>query len=227
MPKIVIIEKSGSLKTVNVKDLSDDTLYKKAGFKTSDGFILQHTWGSEDGLDQSVKLYAKKVGRAGQENKYDFPPPVDNVLFFGSCVLVGYDLKSGKVIDLETSDWEEIYGYLFGGFEDIGSEDSDDEDIDTEDELDAINKKTGVVVKQTKQGYAKDGFIVDDDEDDEDYEDDDEESDLSSEDTPPPKKPVTKGRKPAASKTAAPVIAPERDLQVEDCESELSEESYD
>jgi hypothetical protein len=100
--------------------------------------------------------------------------------------------------------------------------------VNTDDELDEINKKTGVVVKQTKQGYAKDGFIVDDDEDDETYEGESDESDLSSEDTPPPKKPVAKGRKSATSKTVThSVIAPERDLQVEDCESELSEESYD
>jgi hypothetical protein len=224
MPKIIIIEKQGTLKSVNVKDLSDESLYKKAGFKTSEGFTLQHTWGSEDGLDQSVKLYAKKNGRAGQENKYDFPPPVDEVLFFGSCVLVGSD-KKGNVIDLEISDWEEIYEYLFGGFEDIGSEDSE-EDVDTDEELEEIAKKTGAVVKQTKQGYAKDGFIVDDDEEDEEYEESDESSDVS-EDTPPPKK--TKGRKPAANKSV-PVstpVKPERDLRVEDCESELSEESYD
>ena len=133
------------------------------------------------------------------------------------------------MIDLEISDWEEIYEYLFGGFEDIGSEDSED-DVDTEDELENIKQKTGVVVKQTKQGYAKDGFIVDDDEEDEDCDGESDDSDDISEDTPPPKKPVTKGRKPAASKSAsAPVIKPEpeKELRIEDCESELSEESYD
>jgi hypothetical protein len=34
--------------------------------------------------------------------------------------------------------------------------------VDTDDELEAIQKTTGTVVQQTKQGYAKDGFIVDD-----------------------------------------------------------------
>jgi len=168
MPKIVVIEKSGTVKTVSVKEVSEDTLYKKAGFKSGEGFVLQHTWGAEDDLDQSIKLYAKKVGKAGQENKYDFPPPVDETLFFGSCVLVGSDLKTGEVVDLDEEEWEEIYEFLFGGFEDLDSEDSDDdEDVDTDDELEAIQKTTGVVVKQTKQGYAKDGFIVDDNEQEE------------------------------------------------------------
>lgn len=243
MPKIVIVEKSGTLKTVSVKDFEETTLYKKTGLKTGEGFALQHTWGTEDGLDQSIKLYGKKNGRAGQENKYDFPPPVDEVLFFGPCVLVGSDLETGDVIDLEEEDWEEIYEFLFGGFEDLGSEDSDDdEDVDTEDELEAIQKTTGTVVKQTKQGYAKDGFIVDDDESEDESEESDEESEESE--YTPPKKLLVKGRKPSAAKSTSGAgasasastgtsktsqIQPqiETNLQIEDCESELSEESYD
>jgi len=229
MPKIVLVEKSGSLKTLNVKEYSEDTLYKKAGLKVGEGFVLQHTWGAEDGLDQSIKLYAKKNGRSGQENKYDFPPPVDEVLFFGPCILVGCELSTGKPVDLEEEDWEEIYEFLFGGFEDLDSEDSeDDEDVDTEDELEAIQKTTGTVVKQTKQGYAKDGFIVDDDESDEDYDEETDESDDESDDTPP-KKLLVKGRIPKSKQTAVVAVTPavENNLTIEDCESELSEESYD
>lgn len=221
MPKIVVIEKSGTVKTVSVKEFSENTLYKKAGFKSGDGFLLQHTWGQEDGLDQSIKLYAKKAGKAGQENKYDFPPPVDETLFFGACILVGSDLETGKVVDLEEDDWEEIYEFLFGGFEDLDSEDSeddDDDDVETDDEIETIQKTTGIVVQQTKQGYVKDGFIVDDEETEEEEEDDD----SVSEDTPP-KKLLVKGRKPAAAKAVVQVIP----LQGEDCESELSEESYE
>lgn len=216
MPKVVIIDKSGTIKSNTVKDFAEDTLYKKAGFKSSDGFTLQHTWGVEDGLDHSVRLYAKKTGRAGQENKYDFPPPVDNTLFFGSCILVGYDVKTQQVVDLNEDDWEEIYEYLFGGFEDIGdSDEEDEEDIDTEDELENIQQKTGAPVKQTKQGYVKDGFIVDDEEDADD-EEDEEETEESDDDTPPQK------RRGGKSKS----IVKEPELQLEDCESELSEESY-
>jgi len=179
-----------------------------------EGFVLQHTWGAEDGLDQSIKLYGKKTGRAGQENKYDFPPPVDNVLFFGPCVLVGNDLATGRTVDLEESDWEEIYEYLFGGFENVGSEDSDDsdeeEDVATDDEIDALQKQEGVVVNQTKQGYAKDGFIVDDEEEDNSVD-----ASSSEDEVVPIKKRVEK---------VAQVL--DDNLQIDDCESELSEESY-
>lgn len=224
MPKIVVIDRAGTAKTVSIKDFAEDTLYKKVGFKSGDGFVLQHTWGADDGVDHAVQLYAKKSGKAGQENKYDFPPPVDEMLFFGSCALVGSDLATGKIVDLTEEDWEEIYEFLFGGFEDIGSEDSDDDDddddIETDDELETIKKTTGIEVKQTKQGYAKDGFIVDDDE----VEDDDYSDEESSEKTPP-KKLLVKGRKPVPPPIKVQEPAP-NDLQVDDCESELSEESY-
>ena len=238
MPKIVIIEKSGVPKTLTVKDFTEETLYKKAGFKTAEGFSLQHIWGPEDGVDQSIKLYAKKNGRAGQENKYDFPPPVDSALFFGSCILVGTDPTTGAVVDFESDDWEEIYEYLFGGFEDIGSDDSegDDEDIDTDDELIAIKNETGTEVKQTKQGYAKDGFIVDDDEVEDDAYESEESDESGDTPIPMPTKNAKKGRKPNTKKTVnIPVIMTsqlqhipkENDVQIEDCESELSEESYE
>ena len=222
MTKIVLVEKTGSLKTLNIKDFAENTLYKKAGLKVGEGFVLQHTWGADSGLDQSIKLYAKKTGRAGQENKYDFPPPVDEMLFFGPCILVGSDLNTGNPVDLEEDDWEEIYDFLFGGFEDLNSDESDDEDdIDTDDEIDAIQKKTGAVVKQTKQGYAKDGFIVDDEESEEDFDEDSSESD----DATPPKKLLVKGRLPK-SKQPEMIQAVDNNLTIDDCESELSEESY-
>ena len=223
MPKIVLIEKAGTLKTLNVKDFTEETLYKKAGMKSGEGFVLQHTWGAEDGLDQSIKLYAKKTGRAGQENKYDFPPPVDETLFFGPCVLVGSDLSTGKILDLGDSDWEEIYEYLFGGFEELGEDDSDDEDdIDTEDEIDAIKTSTGDIIKQTKQGYVQDGFIVDDDDEEDDYMD-------SDDDTPPPRKTSAKGKKSSkqtSEKSSKIIVQPDENMLIEDCESELSEEPY-
>ena len=151
MTKIIIIEKVGTLKVLNVKDFSEDTLYKKAGLKSNEGFCLQYTWGPDDGIDHSIRLYAKKTGRAGQENKYDFPPPVDKTLFFGGCVLVRR--KGDEVLNLTAKEWDKIYEHLFGGFEDIGDEDSE---YVSDDDLSAD-------VPLTKNGYVKDGFVVDDD----------------------------------------------------------------
>lgn len=148
MPIVLFVEKNGTIKEMKLKEVVPEELYRKASFKTAEGFGVQATWSKPDRY--RVSLYARKNGRPGSENKYDFPPPVDNDLFFGGCVLTNQDVD-GNYIDLTKSAWDRIYEELFGGFEDLGSEDSDsDEESEDKD------------VPKTKEGYAKDGFIVDD-----------------------------------------------------------------
>jgi hypothetical protein len=156
---IVIVDKSASLKTLNVKDYNVEELYKKCGFKKSDGFILQVEWPIKlDGKKYIVQMYGKLDGKANMENKYDFPPPVDTKLFFGSCALVGMIRDSSNIrtyINLSLELWNKMYDKLFGGFEDLTT--NCVEDDDETDELDNVpkNKKT------KKGGYLKDGFVVD------------------------------------------------------------------
>ncbi len=220
--KILIIEKTGVIKELMVKVYDEADLYKKAGFKSAEGFKREGQWTLNNGV--VVSLFGKTTGRAGQENKYDFPPPLDKLLFFGSCVLVA---EEGS---LKKSEWEAYYEELFGGFEDIGAEDSSDSE-DEDDEDDALPK--------TKSGYAKDGFIVDDDEDededdDEDDDDDDEEEEEEEEPVvvikkksvkkPMKAKPVRKGKPTVFEKIETDAV-PEENLFL-DCTSELVEEEY-
>ena len=156
--EIIIVERLGSLKSLTVKDFKQDELYKKCGFKKSEDFNKQTEWNVKiNGTRYIVQLYAKTDGRANSENKYDFPPPVDSRLFYGSCALVGY-IKSenrGKMLtNLSLPIWNKIYEKLFGGFEDLGATAKEDEEED--DELANVSKE-----KKTKQGYLKDGFVVD------------------------------------------------------------------
>lgn len=162
---VIIVEKTGQLKELKIKEYNEAELYKKCGFKKADDFVKHTTWDVKcDGQKYKISLYGKADGKANNENKYDFPPPVDNVLFFGNCVLVG---EENLTINL----WNKIYAKLFGGFEDLV-----DEPLSEDDEEDAACKKT-------KHGYKKDGFVVDsgseeeeDDEDNsEDYSDESEE----------------------------------------------------
>ena len=181
MPSILIIDRNSTIKSHNVKAFSEEELFKKAGFKNKEGFAKHTEWSFNVNGDHCViELYGKTNGRAGQENKYEFPPPADKTLFFGSCVLV---CKSNNVIaDISPKEWEKVYAYLHGGFEDIDGESSETEDDDESDGL-----------PRTKQGYVKDGFIVDDDAEDEEYTG-------SSADEAPARK--TKPRKSAKTTTA-------------------------
>lgn len=172
---IIIVEKSGELKTLNVKDYKEEELYKKGGFKKADGFVKHTEWNVKmDGQRYLISMYGKLDGKANMENKYDFPPPIDSQLFFGACVLVG-SVKNEKGeqthTNLSLGLWEKIYEKLFGGFENLALTIAEDED--EEDELAHIPKS-----RKTKNGgYLKDGFVVDSDEEDIIESDDEEGSD--------------------------------------------------
>lgn len=159
---VVIVEKTGVLKNLCIKSFSEDDLYKKCGFKSKENFNKHHEWRIRKAdLTYIISLYGKDSGKAMSENKYDFPPPVDNTLFFGNCVLVCHTSYKGETGDplLETIDinlWEKLYEKLFGGFEDLAATQKEDEE--EVDELENIPAD-----KKTKEGgYLKDGFVVDD-----------------------------------------------------------------
>ena len=177
--RLLVVDKTGTIKESVLKTWNEEELYKKAGFKNGQGFKLATTWKVDDINKKSytINVYGKTDGRANQENKYEFPPPIDETLFFGSCLIV--HMKGDKPASLTTAEWTCIYDKLYGGFESLGEGDSEEED--ESDEYDDIPK--------TKSGYAKDGFIVDDDEmSDDDYED----SDESEEFAPRPLRKVVK-----------------------------------
>jgi len=172
MIDILVIEKGGNVKEMSLKKCVAEEFYKKAGFKKANGFNCLHTWNLDEfnGNEYHISLYGKKEGRAGQENKYELPPPLDNDLLFGNLILVNQ--IDDKYVSLTSNEWKKIYDHLYGGFEDL-DEESEEEDTDEDDGI-----------PRTKTGYAKDGFVVDesDEDGDESFEDETEE-DLLDDDT--------------------------------------------
>jgi hypothetical protein len=196
MSKILIVEKNGEIKETSIKNLSVNELYKKVGLKSADNFKEFHTWKIQN---DNITLFSKCIGRAGQENKYDFPPPEDNTLFFGSCILImNLDKDKNTCDNLTKKNWEKMYEFLFGGFEDLNdeSEESDDEDVDSDASF-------------TKDGYMKDGFIVDDE---------------SVEDIKPRKKIEKKETKPRKMSLFEKIESIPTEYETS---QELSEEEYD
>ena len=153
MVKVLIVNKLGQLKESSFKSSERSELYKKAGFKKGDGFNHRTSWSQTlSGTKVEVELWARDEGKAGTENKYDFPPPVDTILYFGSCILLRRDPDDHSPLDLTIDTWMEMYEKLFGGFEDL-----DDAEASSEDELDGVPEAL-----KTKEGYLKDGFICED-----------------------------------------------------------------
>jgi hypothetical protein len=189
---IDIIRKECGLKKIT-EDFQVLHLFDKNSFpkshKTVSGFEM------DSDCKDIVIIFGKVNGKPGNENKYDFPPPIDNEIYYGNLCAVKVresaidtfentnENESENVItkylhldDIDVKQWEHIYECLFGGFDDCDADNDEDEDDDD----------IYVQMPTTKNGYAKDGFVVDDDEDDDDDvwgsdEDDDEEFYLSDE----------------------------------------------
>jgi hypothetical protein len=203
---IIIVEKCGTLKSLSIKDYKEEELYKKCGFKKSEDFQKQVEWSVKfENKKYYINVYAKTDGKANSENKYDFPPPIDTKLFFGNCAIIAKvknEDGDNVLTDLSLQMWHKIYEKLFGGFEDLAATAAEDEN--EEDELENVPKE-----KKTKQGYLKDGFVVDSDETEDEIsalesdEDDDEDTETLSEEKDC-----------------------ECDVELSDLGSELSEDSY-
>jgi hypothetical protein len=202
---IVIVEKTGVLKSLAIKEFKEEELFKKCGFKKAEDFVKQNEWSMKtEGRKYIIQVFAKTEGRPNSENKYDFPPPIDTKLFFGNCAIVAKirnDDGSISFTNLSLEMWEKMYEKLFGGFEDLTTTAAEDEN--EEDELENVPQN-----KKTKHGYLKDGFVVDSSDGDEEEEDEDEEEEEEDDDS------ETNNEE-------------DGELVLEDLGSELTEESYD
>jgi hypothetical protein len=240
---IVVVERNGDLRASRIESYAPLELSKKCKHKTHAGFEVRAEWAysGTDAADRFiVELWARDDGPAGHENKYEFPPPVDTLLFFGACALVAKDMSSHHhIIPLTLEKWEKMYEFLFGGFDTLATcEDDDDDECDELDSMPAHRK--------TKDGYLKDGFVVDvggdddededEDEDEDDDEDDDEDEDEDEDDdedddednpcTATPAVVATKAQKSKPLSKRRDKKQPREEVLV-DTSSELSEEVYE
>ena len=155
MSKIIIVGKTGNLKVITTK--KETELYKECGFKKPNGFKHQCDLRVKENI--VIQVFAKSEGgRSISINKYEFPPPIDKHLFYGSVAIIAKN-ELDNIIDLTLDKWKVYYSKLFGGFKDLefGSREDDDE----MDELSSVQNKY-----KTIEGYLKDGFVVDDNEED-------------------------------------------------------------
>ena len=74
------------------------------------GFEKKTTWvAMVDCIDYEIDVYGKSSGRPNSENKYEFPPPIDKLLFFGSVAVIAKKKTLNTYVDLTPSLWNNIY----------------------------------------------------------------------------------------------------------------------
>jgi hypothetical protein len=215
MVKIILVNKNASVTGKTATKLELQTLYKKCNLKSAADFEKRHTWNVNNNY---YSVYAKDNGRSSSENKYDLPPPVDEQLYFNTMIILKHsetEPTNETIQDLVVSEWETVYEKLFGGFEDLNQS----EELSEDDEEFSDSEKT-------KEGYHKDGFVVDDDEDDDD-EDYDPEEDEDLEESTSFDEEEESGEEEEGTEEE---YSEEEDSEEEDSEeeyySELSEDSY-
>lgn len=104
----IIIDKNGVLKEQNSRAITRDCLYKKCGFRKSEGFEPIHTWSAEETCaHHAVELWGKKTGKKGQENTYSFQFANDAKMYYGALALIAVD-SNNHVLDLTMDTWQNI-----------------------------------------------------------------------------------------------------------------------
>lgn len=157
MKTILLVKSNADLLEKRIKTFDVNMLYKACNYKSNDDFHHLTTYKHQE---HEYFVYGKKNGKANNENKYDFPPPIDKELYFGTLCIFKKD-QEGNVENLTNEEWNQVYEALFGGFEDIAGEDSSERSEDSSVYSDEC---------YTNEGYLKDGFVVEDEElDEEDY----------------------------------------------------------
>jgi hypothetical protein len=124
---VIIVEKSGSLKSLCVKNYDETQLYKRCGFKSDNNFQKRCEWRIvKDSKKYIITAYGKDVGRVGLENNYKFPAPINNISLFGNCVLVlcvdnKNNVEGGSVESMSIDFWENINPTLVTGSSKFGN----------------------------------------------------------------------------------------------------------
>ena len=148
---IISVNTSGIPSIKYIDQLTTKDIYAFTQNSKSD---LIYTWKYKN---MYLHLFGSIDGSPRKENKFEVPPPVDTTLFFDSLVFVlsSSDQKptisSQNIVNLNIPLFDSIYESLYGGFESIHDTDSE---MSSEDE-------EYYDYEHTKEGYAKDGFVVD------------------------------------------------------------------
>jgi hypothetical protein len=82
---VIIIEKQGTEKILNIKKFAKEELFKKCGFKKSEDFILINNWETND--DYIIELYGKTSGKQNNININEFTQYANLPQLYGNALL--------------------------------------------------------------------------------------------------------------------------------------------
>ena len=170
--KIIIIDKKSNINQksididdINICNLDNNIFEKKIKLNRGKGDLLKYAgWKLDEFV---ITLLGWKNGTAGNENKTDLPPPEDNDLYFGDIVFI--KTKDNLIENFTIDDYNYFYDNAFGGFESLGSSDSDESESDNEeDDYDSDDSfiddsEQDINIKNTREDYSPNINSIDED----------------------------------------------------------------
>ena len=180
MNKAILVNKSGEIEQIELKN--NHCLSKCLKRKGKGKIDNIYKWKYKNLI---IHLYGFYDGEAGDENKFELPPPKDSELFFGDMLFISYD--KDKIDDLILDDFVDFYNEKMGGFENIesSSEGEDDQSEDSEsssEDEDDQSEDSEWNPGSKEESSSDEDFDEDDEEEEEDEEEDDEEEDEDEDD---------------------------------------------
>ena len=122
--KALLLKKDSSIIKLELPiDLDIDNIdINTINFKTKGNGSIQRfcDWKLQD---FTISIYGWKEGNAGDENKTELPPPEDTDLYFGDILVIKNNGK--KLLNMTLKDYNVFIDIANGGFEDLGSDDTE------------------------------------------------------------------------------------------------------
>ena len=78
--------------------------------------------------NRTISIFAFTDGVAGEENKYELPPPIDQTLYFGCLIVIAHNNNS--IITITQEIFDKFYDKSFDGFVNLGDEDTWSEEME-------------------------------------------------------------------------------------------------
>jgi len=129
----LILKKNGSYdKCILNKDIDLDNLKQEDFIKNTKKMKNLEKLGNWDINKNKLIFYGYSDGKAGDENKHELPPPYENNLYFKDIVVI--KCVKDKLTELYEKDWLNYYEELYGGFDDVDTEEESYDDIDDTDD---------------------------------------------------------------------------------------------
>jgi hypothetical protein len=141
MASVVVLQKNGELRSAKWRDVAFSAVQKN--LKLGEPVTVLAKFDYAD--DGKLLILGSQSGEAGQENKHELPPPIDNVLLFGDAVAIA--TEAGDLqhpLNLTIASYKKWLTDAFKGFEEIdssesecawaSSSDSDEEEEEEEEE---------------------------------------------------------------------------------------------